>query len=144
MAELNLVERVKALHTTAKDRPTVQTCAPGECGCEECVETMDIFSTLDGLPDTHLLKLGEDGWAMEHPIPCRMELAVRGLTLHDCELHKQVHSILSDGRPRHLAENTYEVEWREAKLMVHGKGDSTWYPLRDQHDPTSESFRSPT
>lgn len=138
MSELNLVARVRALHINEANGYT-----PGLCHCNECVETMDLLSTIDGLPEKHLLKLGDSGWSIEHPLACRVELADRGLTLHDCELHQQVQSILTDGRPRDLADNTYEVEWRDARVMVHGKGDSTWYPLRDDHDPTSESFRSP-
>lgn len=138
MSELDFVKRVKALHVNEANGY-----GPGDCHCDECVETMDILSTLDGLPDTHLLKLGESGWAIEHPVACRLELAVRGLTLHDCELHEQAHTILQDNKPGHLALNTYEIEYRDGELQVHGKGDSTWYPLRRPVDPVSESYRSP-
>lgn len=138
--ELNLVERVKALHVSEENGY-----GPGDCHCDQCVETMDILKTIDGLPETHLLKLGDDGWAIEHPLACRMELAVGGLTLHDCELHKQAHSMLVGGKPGHLASGTYELEFRDEEVSVRSTlgGGGKWWPLRHENDPVSQSSRSP-
>jgi hypothetical protein len=140
VSELNLVERVRALHVNEKNGY-----GPGDCHCDECVETMDILSTIDGLPDKHLLKMGDDGWAIEHPVACRLELAVRGLTLHDCEIHKQAHSILHEGKPGHLVASTYELEYRDGALSVRSTlgGGGKWWPLREPHDPVSHNARSP-
>jgi hypothetical protein len=141
VSELNLVERVQALHTNEQGGVT-----PGLCHCEACVETMDILKTIDSLPDMHLLKMGDDGWAIEHPLACRLDLVVRGLTLHDCELHKQAHSILHDGKPGHLVASTYELEYQEGEGVVVRStlgGGGKWWPLKEPHDPVSQSSRSP-
>lgn len=141
MSELNLTDRVRALHIHEENGY-----GPGDCHCEACVETMDILKSLDGLPSVHLLKLGgpDEGWSMEHPLACRIELDARGLTLHDCELHQQVQSILREGRlPSHLVPSTYEVEYHDTiRVRKTLGGGGAWWPLREEHDPTSESFRS--
>lgn len=43
----------------------------------------------------HVLDLDEDGWALEHPIDCRLE----GRSLHDCLTHFAVLAQMQDGPP---------------------------------------------
>jgi hypothetical protein len=57
VGELRLAERVRALHTTNRTAPTVRNCAPGECGCDECVATMELLRSLDAQPSEHRLHI---------------------------------------------------------------------------------------
>lgn len=137
MSDLNLVERVEALHRENDDHTP--------CDCDECTETMDILKQIDSLPEMHLLKLGVDGWAIEHPVSCRLKLVIEGKTLHDCDLHEASAPLLHEAKPAHLTQGTYELEFRDGEPHVRKEagGGGKWWPLREYHDPVSHTSRSP-
>lgn len=143
----NLEHRVRNLHVNDQRSEAGARVAPGDCGCWECTETMDIIRAIDKQPRQHLLKLGDDGWSIEHPLACRLARGAMGETLHDCDVHQEAHEYLHTTKPRHLKDGTYELARIDNALAVRPDSDeemgSDWVPLVEPHDPVSHSSRSP-